>query len=187
MSLYHSCKCVWTNTTLQLQWHKHSTLLHWTLCVCNTQCDAQNVNITQLHLLLCSHLMQHQFKHWFSEDHHRHLIPAPNGYVCNVTIHMSFHSIFQKEINRFINSCPATNCIMVSVVLFKLLVSTYQTKHHHIPQLQRNVNNDPTRPSVFTYSAILGSPASFLSLWLILSRFLLTWKGLWHSSALPVK
>jgi len=59
------------------------------------------LNITQLHLLLRTHLMQHPLQYWFSADHHRHLIPAPNGYVCNVILHMSFHSIFQKEINRF--------------------------------------------------------------------------------------
>jgi hypothetical protein len=89
------------------------------------------LNITQLHLLLRSHLMQHPFKYQYSADHHMHLIPAPNGYGCNVTLHMSFHPIFQKEINRFFNSCPPTNCVMVSVLPFKLLVSTYQTTHHH--------------------------------------------------------
>jgi len=42
LSLYCSREHVWTNTTLQFQWHKHSTLLHWKLRVCNTQCGAQN-------------------------------------------------------------------------------------------------------------------------------------------------
>ena len=63
---------------------------------------------------------------------------------------MSFHSIFQKEINRSFNSRPPTNCIVVSAVPFKLLVSTYQTTHHHNPQ-ERNVHTEPEALSVHTF------------------------------------
>lgn len=131
------------------------------------------LNIIQVHLLLCSPLMQHPFKYWFSVDYHRHLNPAPNGYACKSPFTCLLNSILQKKINRFFNSCPPTNFIMTRAVPFKTLVSTYQTTHHHIPQ-ECNAHTDPVRPSVSTYSGILGTPASYLSLWLILNRLLLT-------------